>query len=294
MSRLAAIRGRLGATVVVLLACVAATSAAASPPPAVQALPTPKDFVSHLDLECFRTNPFTPPNTVITTRHLNPVLANLPVETHVLGPRNQLCTPVAKNNNIPPAAVLPFIRFVDLSCYQIQGQAVNFPLSLRHLNPLLQTLPGKSTVMAVPDQLCLPVIKNNAVPPAEVFNLVRYIDLKCYRLTVPTPLNINLQLTQLNPVLANIPPTVVQVRESRRLCVPVRKNNQTIPTDVLNIVRWVDLEKYDIVAPAPVNINLSLRHINPLLMNLPAEPALLTVREQLALPVAKNGMVPPG
>ena len=37
---------------------------------------------------------------------------------------------------------------------------------------------------------------------------------------------------------------------NRQLCVPVQKNNQVIPDDVLNVVRWVDLEKFDIVTPA--------------------------------------------
>lgn len=294
MSRPIRVAARLGATVLALLACVAVTSASASPPPATQALPTPFAFVSNLDLECFKTQPFTPPALPITTRHLNPVLANLPIETHVLGPRNQLCVPVAKNNAVPPPAVLAFIRWVDLACYQIQGANVNFPLSLRHLNPLLQNLPGKNTILVSPDQLCLPVIKNNAMPPPEVFNLVRYIDLKCYRHTNPAPLGISLTLSQLNPVLANVPPAQVGVRESRRVCVPVQKNNQPIPPEVLNIVRWVDLEKYDSFGPAIVpSINLALRHINPLLANFPIEPATISTREQLAVPVAKNGIAPP-
>jgi len=296
MPRRLLIAARLGATVIASLACIAATGASASSPPTTQALPTPFAFVSNLDLECFKTAPYTPPfTTPIVTRHLNPVLAGLPTESHVLGPRNQLCVPVAKNNRIPPPEVLAFIRFVDLSCYQIQGQTVNFPLNLRHLNPLLTTLPGKNTVMVAPEQLCLPVIKNNVVPPAEVFNLVRYIDLKCYRETNQTPLGIGLGLTQLNPVLGNIPPTTVSVRESRQLCVPVQKNAQPIPADVFNVVRWIDLEKYDILAPAPnPPITLSIRHINPLLVNLPAETVTLSTRHQLGLPVAKNGAVPPG
>ena len=82
---------------------------------------TPRAFASALDLECFRINQYAPPATNIVTTHLNPVLANLPVETVTLGVREQLCVPVAKNNVIPPQAVLDFVKYVDLSCYRIQG-----------------------------------------------------------------------------------------------------------------------------------------------------------------------------
>jgi hypothetical protein len=295
MNRRSIVRAGLGAAILILLSSVVGTGAVAPAASSVQALPTPRAFVSNLDLECFATNTYTPPPVSLTLTHLNPALANLPRETVTLGARTQLCVPVAKNNVIPPNDVLPFIRFVDLSCYRISGPLVNFPLVVSHLNPQLQSLPRRQIALVAPEQFCLPVIKNNAVPPPEVLNLVRYIDLKCYRTSPPAPLGIGLRLTQLNPVLSNVPPADVRVLENRQLCVPVRKNDQPIPTDVLNIVRWIDLEKFDIVAPPlPTVINLGLRHINPLLTTLPAEPASLIGRPQLALPVAKNGLIPPG
>jgi len=295
MSRSFLARTRLGAVVVALIASLAGTGSSSAAPPAAQAVPSPFTFVSELDLECFRTAPYVPPfSGAIVTRHLNPVLAQLPTETHTLGPREQLCVPVAKNGRIPPAGVLDFIRFVDLSCYRIQGQTVNFPLTLRHLNPLLTGLPQTGTTLVTPEHLCVPVIKNNLMPPADVFNLVRYIDLKCYRVANQTPLNIQLNLRQLNPVLGGLQPANVGVLNARQLCVPVQKNNQPIPADVLNVVRWVDLQKYDItghVLAAPVN--LVLRHINPLFANLPQEPVTIQAAVQLGLPVMKNNAVPP-
>lgn len=284
---------RIGAVVVALVASMAGTGASAGPP-TVQALPAPFAFVSNLDLECFRTPTYTPPAIAIVAQHLNPVLAGLPTETHVLGPREQLCVPVAKNNKIPPAGVLEFVRFVDLSCYRIQGQTVNFPLTLRHLNPVLSTIPVKNTAIGVPEHLCVPVIKNGVVPPAEVLSLVRFIDLKCYRVGNINPLNVGLQLTQLNPVLGGIPPVQVGVLNARQLCVPIRKNNQAIPAAVLNIVRWVDLERYDTTPhtlAAPMTLNL--QHINPLLVNLPTETVTIQQATQLMLPVAKNNTFPP-
>ncbi len=296
MSRSLLARSLRGAVVVALIAALAGTGSSSAAPPSVQALPSPRAFVSNLDLECFRTPPYTPPLTApITTQHLNPVLAGLPTESHVLGPREQLCVPVAKNGVIPPPAVLAFVRFVDLACYRIQGQTVSFNLGLWHLNPLLQSLPPKSSAIGTPEQLCLPVLKNGVTPSAEVLGLIRYIDLKCYRVLNQAPLNMGLNLTQLNPVLGSIPPAGVGVLAARQLCVPVRKNGQAIPTPALSIVRWLDLEKYDITPHTLTTpVSLTLEHINPLLVNLPREQVTIQTATQLGLPVAKNNMFPPG
>ncbi|WP_380808283.1 hypothetical protein [Sphaerisporangium aureirubrum] len=260
------------------------------------ALPTAKDFVSHLDLECFRTSQYQPPATTLMVRHLNPVLSGLPVETVTLGPREQLCTPVAKNNNIPPDSVLEFIRFVDVACYRISGIAVNMTLVLHQINPLLTDVPRQQVVMGVPQQLCVPVLKNNLLPPDEVLKFISHIDLKCYAITPNTPMNRALNLQQLNRVLAGpIPPRDVRVTNARQLCVPVQKRGDEIPPEVLRILQWIDLEKYDIL-PATANptVSLTLRHLNPVLSHLPGEQALIGGQSQLAVPVAKNGQFPPG
>jgi hypothetical protein len=290
-------RTRIGIAIAALAVALTGT-AAAGPEPSPQALPLPSParFVANLDLECFRTSEYTPPPlpAPITLSHLNPVLAaqgRWSVQS--LGPRTELCTPVAKNNVIPPAGVLEFVRFVDLSCYRIPGPVMQVPLNLRQLNPVLSSLPTRNVVTANPETLCLPVIKNTSVPPPEVLELVKYIDLVCYRESPQVPMNKQLQLTQLNPVLAHIPPTTVLVNANRQLCVPMRKDNQQIPERVLNIVKWIDLEKWDISAPTMPAFSLRLRHINPLMEHLPAEPATLFGRMSLALPVAKNGMLPP-
>ncbi|RJL33599.1 hypothetical protein D5H75_10185 [Bailinhaonella thermotolerans] len=266
-----------------------------APPASALALPTPKDFVSNLDLECYKTSPYTPPAVGLTLRHLNPVLGGLPIEQVTLGAREQLCVPVAKNNVLPPAGVIDFVRFVDLSCYRISGPPVNRNLVLSHLNPVLQGLPRQPITMLQPQHLCVPVAKNGVIPPAEVLSLVRHIDLKCYAITPNTPMNRNLNLRQLNPVLTNqIPPATVQVTAARQLCVPVQKAGDDIPPAIMNIVRWIDVEKFDITGPAINPVNLTLRHLNPVLGHLPAEPATLTTRHQLAVPVAKDGQFPPG
>jgi hypothetical protein len=293
MSRTSIGRTRLGVVLIALLAVTGGTAAATPAENQAPAVQQANAFVSNLDLECFRTDPYQPPFTTVTTHHLNPLLTHLPRETHTLGPRTQLCVPVAKNHWPPPDHVLHFIRWVDLACYQIHGQTVNYPLHLSHLNPQLGHLPRRQVVIHYPTELCVPVIKNNAIPPPEVLELVRWIDLKCYWESPQTSLHIGLNLTQLNPVLAHIPPTDVGVTFNRKLCVPVNKNNQPIPPDVLRIIQWIDIEKFDIVTPAPVSIGLVLRHLNPALAHLPPERAHLQARQQLGLPVAKNGLIPP-
>ncbi|MGJ6967608.1 hypothetical protein ACSDR0_37380 [Streptosporangium sp. G11] len=265
------------------------------PPASALALPTPKDLTAFLDLECFKTSPYQPPAATLTLRHINPVLGNLPIETVTLGQREQLCVPVAKNNQLPPSPALDFIRFIDLACYKISGTTVSTGLVLSHLNPLFQSLPRTQIFMNTPQQLCVPVIKNNVFPPAEVLSLVRHIDLKCYGITPNTPLNQQLSLRQLNPVLTPMIPTHgAQVLNARQLCVPVQKAGDVIPDEVFKIVRWIDLEKFDLATPALPAVSLTLRHINPVLAGLPPEQAVLSGASQLALPVAKNGNFPPG
>lgn len=282
--------------IAMILTLVATGVTAAGPATAgasVQALPSPLRFTSSLDLECFRTSPYTPPAITIRTQHINPVLTSLPLESHVLGPREKLCVPVAKNGMIPPADVLNFVRFVDLSCYRIQGVNVNRMLNLRHLNPLFSTVPPKNVVISTPQHLCLPVIKNGVVPPDEVLRLVQFIDLKCYVESPQTVFGPTVQLSHLNPVLSGLPAHPANITFNRQLCVPVAKNAFPLPADVLNIVRWIDLEMYDIQTPALTTLPvLTLRHINPAI-SLPAETAQLQQGVQLGLPVAKNGVIPP-
>jgi len=95
--------------------------------------------------------------------------------------------------------------------------------------------------------------------------------------------------------LANLPVESNYVSTRQRLCVPVGKNNQPIPPDVLNIIRWLDLEKFQISAPSlPAAVPLTLRHLNPLLANWPQSQVSLLQANALLVPVAKNNQIPPG
>lgn len=281
-----------------LLGALVATTVAASSAEA-QALPTPFDYASSLDLECYRT-PGPALNLNLVLGHLNPVLraAGLPQHNVVVRELAQTCVPVRKNNSGPIGGSPPFVANTDFACYRLEAAALPnpFPLNLTHLNPVLQNFPPHNVRLVRPAQLCVPVYKNNNLPSAQIQQLVRFLDLECWQ-TDPDPHPVfQLLLTQLNPLLVNlIPPhSMTLVPQPRQLCVPVRKNNQQIPEASLKIIEWVDAEKF--FASPSVNIapvNITLRHLNPLFANLAPVPVTLQEANGLMVPVAKNGQLPP-
>jgi hypothetical protein len=273
-------------------------SAAAEPDAAALALPGPNQFVSGLDLECFDT-PGPPLNMQLQLTQLNPVLLQLGLAPHVVvvGALVQTCVPVQKNGIPPAAAALPFIRQTDLACYKVNASPLlnPIPLTLKHLNPVLGNLPAHVDKLVQPSQLCLPVAKNGVVPTPDILKLVQFIDLECYDTSADNHPPFTVNLKQLNPQLANIPPhNLTLVSQPRQLCVPVQKNNQVIPPDVLAIVRWIDLEKFPASPPVGVPaMNVVLSHLNPLLTTLPRVSVVLQKANALMVPVSKNGVVPP-
>ena len=280
-----------------LLATVGAL-AAPSKAAQAQALPGPLDLVSGLDLECYKT-PGPALNINVNLTHLNPVLVALGLPAHQVTLRElqQTCVPVRKNNGGPSATALPFIRHIDFACYRVDAQPLPAPLqiNLKHLNPVLAALPDHYVNITKPAQLCVPVAKNNVIPPDAVLQLVRYIDVECWDTLQNAHPNFSVTLNQLNPQLANIPGHQMTLTGvPRQLCVPVRKGNQAIPAATLNILRWIDLEKF---AAAPsvliAPVNLMLRHLNPLFVNLPQVPVVLQEATSLMVPVAKNQNLPP-
>ena len=104
-------------------------------------------------------------------------------------------------------------------------------MTLAHLNPLLSTLPREnSTIGPKPEQLCVPVTKNQQPVPANVKPYIAFSDVLCYPAT-GAPLGMNLQLKHLNPVLVGmgLPVENVFIGNSLRLCVPVAKNGMLPP-----------------------------------------------------------------
>lgn len=261
---------------------------------------TPRAFVSNFDLECFRAETSVVTERQLTLKHLNPVLiaAGTPSVAVRMGAIEQLCGAVQKNGVAPPSTVAEFLRYTDLACHHVDPLQTTpaVSLTLGQLNPVVTAaIPSATVTLNKLEQLCVPVMKNSLVAPPAVKRVIEQIDLACYQITLATAVpQISLNLTQLNPILAQrIPSTTIQTATPRQLCVPVAKNGNMPPSDVLNLVQWIDVEKFDIVSPAIASFTLNLTHLNPVLLDLPHATVTVSLPAQLALPVAKNGNIPP-
>lgn len=193
-----------------------------------------------------------------------------------------------------------FVSNLDVRCYQIPNQPpLNVGLQLDHLNPVLRQmgLPPEQVVLQQPNQLCVPVAKNGVFPPNDTLPFIRFVDWKCYGISGP-PINVPLQLNHLNPVIANLlgPTDQVVLREPQQLCVPVAKNGQIPPPDILKLVEWLDVKCYRVDAQQPiVNTPIQLTHLNPLFAGIPPQATTIVGPRaiQLCVPVAKNKKIPP-
>ena len=267
---------------------------------ATDELPSPFDIASFLDLSCHRTDPVPPPVDGILLRHLNPVLLDLGVkETYAdLGDMTQLCAPVVKNYKFPNDRILEYLKWIDLACFEAEGEPANIPLELSHLNPVLRDmgLPDENVWVGHLEELCVPVVKNEAYPPEEVRRLVEHIDVACYEIETGPTEPFALQLTHLNPVLIDlgIKHQWTFAYDAVKLCVPVMKDDQVPPEEIIDVVRWIDFKKYrvDPLTWLP-HVNLNLTHLNPLFANGDIFDTMVWDAEELMVPVAKNGEIPP-
>ena len=288
----AAIRGLL------VLALVAFAAPVLSQP-----LPNPQNFVSNLDVRCYRID--RPIQLFLD--HLNPLFIekHLPREFVNLDP-HQLCVPVYKNNWPPPTDAFPFLRFVDWRCYGISGPPLNLPLRLKHLNPVIAAwFPFNDVTVREPQQLCVPVAKANPtgtspVIPPDVQQLVQYLDVKCYRIDVANSSTAfwPIRLNHLNPLLIGNPPDPEDAffGDPFQLCVPVAKTTPAggsafPPAAVLPIIQDSDVLCYRLKGQ-PLNRVLRLSHLNPLLANQPSEIVRVTDSEKFCVPVSKSDPPP--
>jgi hypothetical protein len=263
-----------------------------------EAQPTPLALARQIDLECRHAQGAPPPAGDLFIRQLNPVIQNLlPNQNAELGPLEEVCVPVAKNNVIPTQPARDIIRAVDLACYKATAPKVDLWLAASHLNPVLANLPPELVHLTELEQVCVPVAKNGVVPPEPVRSAVEHMDFACYGLEQPTSdANRNLMLTHLNPVLVDmgLPPHNAQMQRARQMCVPIGKEQQQIPQGVRRLVSWIDFLKYNLTPAAPLApLPLTLNHLNPLFVDRPAFPVVLFGEPRLLVPVAKNGVLPP-
>jgi hypothetical protein len=284
-----------------LVGCLFVLTLLSIPAAAFAQLPvSPRRFVDNLDVRCYQISNQPPLNLALRLDHLNPLFVSmhLPFENVILGAPQQLCVPVEKNNVVPPSDTLPFIQYIDWKCYGISGSPLNLTLALTQLNPVIAGLFGStvSVVVGAPQQLCVPVVKNNVNPPANVLALVQYLDVKCYGVSSSVSNSKVVTLSHLNPLFSTLPrenstigPAPVQ------LCVPVTKNQASVPTTVVQYIQYSDVLCYPATG-VPLGQNLTLSHINPVLVakGLPRENVFVGNSLKLCVPVAKNGMFPPG
>jgi hypothetical protein len=251
----------------------------------------------YIDLECYAINGGVLERFLMLDQ-LNPLFGDLgwPREQAVLVRARELCVPVAKNlpSNPLPDTVRQLIQYIDLKCYEIAGQPMNLNLQLEHLNPVIRSLLpseqlSEQVLVQRPQRLCVPVRKNDQEIPPDIQRIVQYIDLRCYEIQdFGDPLNLPLTLDQLNPELLELPSEDVVLQRPSKLCLPVRKNDQMIPPDVLELIQYFDQMCYPIGGSPPQGSPIRLSHINPELVRSPPEVVALEQPQDLCVPVIKR------
>jgi hypothetical protein len=101
---------------------------------------------------------------------LQQILPSPSTEDVMVQDAQQLCVPVAKNGQFPPFDINFVDSRIDLKCYGITDPdglglpSLGIPLTLTHLNPVLQQMSGvpleESVFVREPQQLCVPVAKS--------------------------------------------------------------------------------------------------------------------------------------
>lgn len=229
------------------------------------AAPAPVDELAAPALSCFDT-PGPALGLELWLTQLDPALVQLGAAPHGAVVRELVQTCVAvRRSGTPDPGDAPAVPPVDLACYRIDAAPLPDPatLTVAHHDPLLGLLPGHAATLVRPAELCLPVVRDDAVPPPDVRRLVQAIALECY---------------------------AVESAGQRQLCLPVAKNSERIPRDVLGVIRRIGVEKRASSRPAvaPPGARVVLRHLNPLLATLPAVPVMLDHAREQMVPVARR------
>ncbi len=260
--------------------------------------PSPRRFVENLDVRCYKI--ITERDVLLHLDHLNPVF-----QEQGMGPEDvdfdpqQLCVPVQKNDQRVPDDVLRYIQWVDWRCHGINGPSLDLPLKAHHLNREMIKLFGDSDEIIVrePQQLCVPVAKDNKFPPEEVLKLIEWLDVKCYRVDSKQAFDDRgIRLTHLNPLFADHSPEDTRIVGPApvQLCVPVAKNGAFPPDSVVKVISFSDVLCYKLQGK-PLSQKIKLNHLNPVLRQWFPDSELVNVTdtEKLCVPVAKNQAFPP-
>jgi hypothetical protein len=264
--------------------------------------PPPIDVISHIDQHCFRPiEPQHPVNIPLTLTHLNPILveAGFPKHDVVLRDPQDLCVPVQKEDEEPKPEVLKIVRWLDWECFGIDGKSLDYRLRIDQLNPVIQHLigPRDELIVRKPEQLCVPVAKDYNYPPDDVIKLISYLDVECFGVEARQPLSgQTIKLTHQNPLLEDLPRYEGKFtgHYAFQLCVPVAKNGDIPQDDIIKYVAYTDVLCYELDAP-PLDRSIKLSQLDPQLIDRIDVHKLGPFKShKLCVPVAKNGLFPPG
>ena len=179
---------------------------------------------------------------------------------------------------------------LDFECHTAAGPKPAPAVWIRQLNPVLQNvLPNQQAVLGDLEDVCVPVAKNQVLPSPDASAIARWSDLACYEASAP-PVAVDVNLSHLNPVLADLPDEQVKLVQLKQLCVPVRKNDREFPDRVRAVVSHFDFACYELEEPtADVDRPLHLTHLNPVIrdMNLPDRDVRMQRARRLCVPVGK-------
>jgi hypothetical protein len=196
------------------------------------------------------------------------------------------------------ATPTPFqmVSEMDFECRPATGPAPVQTLTVKQLNPVLQPkIPAQQATLGALEEICVPVSKNGHTPGPTVLPLQEWVDVACYPANAP-PINVDVNLTHLNPQLAGLPDEKVTLTKLAQICVPVRKNNSPMPEPSKQFASFFDVGCYDLATPTPpANRSLVLSHLNPVIRAMGFEDRKVQMKEasRLCVPIAKNNQVPP-
>jgi len=214
----------------------------------------------------------------------------------LVGGSTALATGAATAHAQALPAPKPLVSGLDLECYKTPGPALNIDVKLTQLNRVLLGLGLPPQIVTIRElaQTCVPVRKNAAIPGPGVLPFIEQVDFGCYRVDAAPIAPIPLNLTHLNPVLANLPQHDVTLTRPAQLCLPIAKNGILPDPNVLALVRFIDLACYQLdPAPHP-QFTVNLTQLNPQLGAIAPHPmTLVSSPRQLCVPVRKNAQMIP-
>jgi hypothetical protein len=124
-------------------------------------------------------------------------------------------------------------------------------------------------------------------------SLIKMLDLACHKATAADPPVRSLRIKHLNPVLTamGFGEEQIDLGTLEQLCVPVQKDRQVPPPDVLPFIQYIDLACYQAKSPIVRQTSINLDQLNPVTQRMGLPPHRVVIRDlrQMCVPVQKRG-----